>query len=225
MRRPSWIIWLLAKEPYASCLALPYSFFRKPLTIGVLANGNAPSWPSSEALPNQGSVPPPELPGFLGTMGPSDFHNGPRLAISDHPGWWLRPTTAMDLARCLEGLLRMLTPLPRLERTGSSVGCSPTPDGLPLLAAGSAPARNYRGLLRVHVLFGLRICTLVTPRTSPEASAGRLLASTAPVATGRTDNSPDGTCTRWSSRPRRSLRQTELLSSPQTSFRAALPDS
>lgn len=52
--------------------------------------------------------------------------------------------------------------------------------------------------------FGLRTCTLVAPGTSPEASVGRLLASTAPVATGRTDNSPDGTCTRWSSRPRRS---------------------
>jgi hypothetical protein len=33
----------------------------------------------------------------------------------------------MDLARCLENLVRMLTPLPRLERTGSSVGCSPAP--------------------------------------------------------------------------------------------------
>ena len=33
----------------------------------------------------------------------------------------------MDLARCLEDRLRMLTPLPRLERTGSSVGCSPAP--------------------------------------------------------------------------------------------------
>lgn len=78
--------------------------------------------------------------------------------------------------------------------------------GLPLLTGGSAPARDFRGLYRVHVPFGLRTCTLVSPRTSPEASAGRLLASTAPVATGRTDNSPDGTCTRWPSRPRRSLR-------------------
>ena len=30
--------------------------------------------------------------------------------------------------------------------------------------------------------------------------------SAAPVATGRIDNSPDGTCTRWPLRPRRSLR-------------------
>src|SRR5436309_956705 len=33
----------------------------------------------------------------------------------------------MDLTRCLKDLMRMLTPLPRLERTGSSVGCSPAP--------------------------------------------------------------------------------------------------
>jgi hypothetical protein len=49
------------------------------------------------------------------------------------------------------------------------------PDGLPLLAGGSAPARKNRGLLRVHVLCGLRIRTSVAPRTSPEASTGRLL--------------------------------------------------
>jgi hypothetical protein len=46
--------------------------------------------------------------------------------------------------------------------------------------------------------------------------------SAAPVATGRTDNSPGGTCTRWPSRPRRSLCDLRL-SSLQTSFRVALP--
>jgi hypothetical protein len=38
-----------------------------------------------------------------------------------------RPTAAMDLTRCLKDLVHMLTPLPRLERTGSPVGCSPAP--------------------------------------------------------------------------------------------------
>ena len=40
--------------------------------------------------------------------------------------------------------------------------------------------------------------------------------SAAPVATGRTDNSPDGTSTRWPSRPRRSLcnLETQLTSRP-----------
>ena len=46
--------------------------------------------------------------------------------------------------------------------------------------------------------------------------------SAAPVATGRTDNSPGGTSTRWPSRPRRSLCGLRL-SSHQTSFRVALP--
>jgi hypothetical protein len=46
--------------------------------------------------------------------------------------------------------------------------------------------------------------------------------SAAPVATGRTDNSPGGTSTRWPSRPRRSLRNLRL-SSRQTSLRVALP--
>jgi hypothetical protein len=45
-----------------------------------------------------------------------------------------RPTAAMDLTRCLKDLVRMLTPLPRLERTDSLVGCSsalrrPSPSG------------------------------------------------------------------------------------------------
>jgi hypothetical protein len=46
--------------------------------------------------------------------------------------------------------------------------------------------------------------------------------SAAPVATGRTDNSPGGTSTRWPSRPRRSLCNLRL-SSHQTSLPVALP--
>src|SRR4029077_1419207 len=80
------------------------------------------------------------------------------------------------------------------------------PTAFPLWQEGRLQRLNFRGLSRVHIPFGLRTCTLVSPRTSPEASAGRSLASAAPVATGRTDNSPDGTCTRWPLRPTRSLR-------------------
>src|SRR5829696_7564096 len=60
-------------------------------------------------------------------MSPSYFHNGRKLTVSDHSRWWLRPTTAMDLPRCLENLLYMPAPLPRLERVASPVGCSSTP--------------------------------------------------------------------------------------------------
>ena len=129
----------------------------------------------------------------------------------------------MDLARCLEDRLRMLTPLPRLERTGSSVGCSPaprrpSPSGSRVGSSEklSRPAQGSRAFRPAHLHLG---CT----EDFPGGFRGRSLASPAPVATGRTDNSPDGTSTRWSSRPRRSLRQLHLLSSRQTSFRAALP--
>ena len=64
----------------------------------------------------------------------------PRRPKAGHfrpPGWWTRPTTTMDLARCLKDLVRMLTPLPRLERTGSQVGCSPgSPTAFPLWQEG-----------------------------------------------------------------------------------------
>ena len=149
----------------------------------------------------------------------------PRRPKADHfrsPGWWSRPTTAMDLARCLKDLVRMLTPIPRLERARSRVGCSPAPNGLPLLAGGSAPARNYRGLLRVHLPFGLRTCTLVAPRTSPEAPVDDLSPQLLQWLPGeptipRTGLAPAGL------RDPGGLRQPVLLSSRETSLRAALP--
>ena len=118
-----------------------------------------------------------------------------------------RPTAAMDLTRCLKDLVRMLTPLPRLERTGSSVGCSPapqrpSPSGRRVGSSEklSRPAQGSTSFRPAHLHLG---CA----KDFPGGSSGRSLASTAPVATGRTDNSPDGTYTRWPSRPRRSLRK------------------
>jgi hypothetical protein len=126
----------------------------------------------------------------------------------------------MDLARCLEHLVRMLTPLPRLERTGSQVGCSPvlqrpSPSGRRVGSSEklSRPAQGSSFFRPAHLHLG---CA----EDFSGGFSGRSLASTAPVATGRTDNSPDGTCTRWPSRPRRSH---PALSLTQTSFRVALP--
>ena len=63
----------------------------------------------------------------------------------------------------------------------------------------SRPAQGSRAFRPAHLHLG---CTEDFSR----GFSGRSLASTAPVATGRTDNSPGGTFTRWPSRPRRSLR-------------------
>ncbi len=80
----------------------------------------------------------------------------------------------MDLARCLEDLLRMLTPLPRLERTSFSIDCSPAPQRPSpsgrRVGSSEKLSRPAQGSLR----FGLRTCTLVAPRSSPEASVGDL---------------------------------------------------
>jgi hypothetical protein len=149
----------------------------------------------------------------------------PQRPKADHfrpPGWWTRPTTTMDLARCLENLVRMLTPLPRLERTSSRVGCSPvlqrpSPSGRRVGSSEklSRPAQGSTSFRPAHLHLG---CA----KDFPGGSSGRSLASTAPVATGRTDNSPDGTYTRWPSRPRRSLRQLNSAH-VRSPFRAALP--
>jgi len=108
---------------------------------------------------------------------PLRLPQGPRLTISDHPGWWPRPTTSCGshtLPR--RPCLRMLTPLPRLERTGSLVGCSPaprrpSPSGRRVGSNEklSRPAQGSRAF--PACAFAPRLHR----RTSPEASAGRLL--------------------------------------------------
>ncbi len=172
-------------------------------------------------MPEPGLRPSTGITRLLRYHGPLRLPQGPRLTISDHLGWWLRPTTSVDLARCLKDLVRMLTPLPRLERTGSSIDCSPAPNGLPLMAGGSAPARNYRGLLRVHCFSACALAPWLrqgVPQRLQWAishlncSSGYRGVSTIP----RTGLAPVG------------LRDPEGLSLPalnslQTSFRAALP--
>ena len=155
---------------------------------------------------------------------PLRLPQGPKLTISDHSGWWSRPTTSCGshtLPR--RPCLRMLTPLPRLERTGSSVGCSPaprrpSPSGRRVGSNEklSRPAQGSRAF--PACAFAPRLHRGLPQRLQPDDYS----TSAAPVATGRTDNSPDGTSTRWSSRPRRSLRNLDFRSR-RTSFRVALP--
>jgi hypothetical protein len=153
-------------------------------------------------------------------MSPSDFHDGPRPIPSDRHGWRARP-------RHRRGS-RTLPPRPCAHADSNTPAGEDGISGRLLHRPTTAFPLFQEGRLQQDTIeacseftrFGLRTCTLVAPGTSPEASAGQLLTSTAPVATGRTDNSPDGTCTRWSSRPRRSLLQLPQLN--QTPFRAAL---
>ncbi len=98
----------------------------------------------------------------------------------------------------------------------------PPPGGLPHMAGGSAPARNFRGLLRVHTRCSLRTClpdlTRRFRRLQPDGYPHRLLRR----LPGCTDNSPDGTPTRWPSRPR-GLPSLSIDQSIRDLLRVALP--
>ena len=155
-------------------------------------------------------------------MSPSDFHDGPKPALSDcpvggcdPPPTWISHVASKTLCACgphypgwRGRVLRSVAP--------------PPPSGLPLLAGGSAPARNYRGLLRVHSRYGLRTCTSVAPRVSPEAPAGRSLTSTAPVATGVYRQLPGRDSHPLAFETQKVLRDLDLAHL-ELSFRDALP--
>jgi len=98
--------------------------------------------------------------------------------------WWSRPATAVGLSRCLDHRVHMPPPLPRLEMMGSTVGCSPTtrrpsPYGRRVGSSEilSGPAQGSLALRPTHLSAWL-------DQAFPEASGGRLPASTAPATTG-----------------------------------------
>jgi hypothetical protein len=128
----------------------------------------------------------------------------------------------MDLARCLEDLVRMLTPLPRLERTDSSVDCSsaphrPSPSGRRVGSSEklSRPAQGSPAFRPAHLHLG---CA----KDFPRGSRGRSLASPAPVATGAYRQFPGRDFHPLVFETQEVSPQSEI-SSRQTSFRAALP--
>ncbi len=115
-------------RPCVSRLALPYSFFRRYSTNWVLASRQCPvstspqertrtRAPSLHRHYPASSVPwaPP-----TSTRPEADHFKSPRLVAATHH---LCGSHTLPQRPCL----RMLTPLPRLERTSSSVGCSPAP--------------------------------------------------------------------------------------------------
>jgi hypothetical protein len=112
------------------------------------AAASAPAWPSRRALvgaseffqelpgsrqsphlsslkrtPNQGSFPPPALPGFFGRMSPSDACQA-RLPLEPLPG---RPGSPTGFPCCKSPRAYVLRPLPRRAGRPSLVGASGRP--------------------------------------------------------------------------------------------------
>ena len=118
-------------------------------------------------------------------MGPSDFHGArgwplqtPSVGGRDPPPRHgsrtlpQRPSAHADFT----------TPAGRGGFSGRLLPRPPT--AFPLREEGRRQRETIGACSKFRSSFGLRSCTLGSPRDSPEAPAGRLLAPTAPVATG-----------------------------------------
>ena len=136
-------------------------------------------------FPDQGSFPPPALPGFTGTTTLSATPRG-RFRASRHHRWPAPPASHPKGLPVLHTtpLSHMPSPLPRRNRWVPSSFASPTAAAFPEIQAGRLPHCPFRGLLSVH-------CTL-RPMRSPSPlrtlytrSFDRFVTSTAvPIATG-----------------------------------------
>ena len=87
------------------------------------AHANLPTSARSSAPPNQGSFPPPALPGFLGRMSPSDVCQA-RFPVEPLSG---DPDSPTDLPCCESPRAYVLRPLPRRAGPLSHVGESSRP--------------------------------------------------------------------------------------------------
>ena len=138
-------------------------------------------------FPDQGSFPPPALPGFTGTTTLSATPRG-RFRASRHHRWPAPPAShPKGFPCCTQPLFHTC----RRHYPGGTVGCShrslPQRGGLPRNSGGRLPHCPFRGLLSVH-------CTL-RPMRSPSPlrtlytrSFDRFVSSTAvPIATGWND--------------------------------------
>ena len=102
--------------------------------------GSSPiAWtsPSSKAYRKSGPFPPPQLPGFISTISPSDSHRSrrPKSASRPLPSLrWVSPVSRITFPTCCA------------HYPGGSNGCScrslPRPRGLPRFTGGSASATS-----------------------------------------------------------------------------------
>ena len=139
-------------------------------------------------FPDQGSFPPPALPGFTGTTTLSATPGG-RFRASRHHRWPAPPASHPKGLPVLHTtpLSHMPLPLPRRNRWVPMSFASPRAAAFPEIQAGRLPHCPFRGLLSVH-------CTLrpvrlpKSLRTLYTRSFDRFVTSTAvPIATGWND--------------------------------------
>src|SRR5438552_9000538 len=136
-----------------------------------------------DVVSNQGPFPPPALPGFIGTMGLSDFRPGPALSLA---GCRLRvnaPSPHRISRVAWLSCADMPSPLPRrnLEEPQSLGPACPDPwaplfttAAFPAHVPGRLPRYQFRGLLSVHSRYGLPARGTAERSCSPKASTMQL---------------------------------------------------
>jgi len=136
-----------------------------------------------QACLKRGSFPPPELPGFDGSMTLSDFR---------------RARSAETERRVLPGcdgsprLTRNALPTCRSHYPGGPAECAhrllPLPYGLPRTVSGSASTSPFRGLLRIHSRYGPQDRSAAQGDLCHEASTRPVAQASRSSASRLTDN-------------------------------------
>ena len=140
---------------------------------------------------NSDPFPPPELLGFPGTTSPSATPGGPACP-SRASGWGFAPHRWGF--PCCRGIpcVGMPSPLPRWDRWVKSFRdeglpaprCSPATAAFPVKEAGRLPRCTFRGLLGVHLRYGLPTRRAARRHVCLEGSDGFVTSAAAPIASG-----------------------------------------
>ena len=122
---------------------------------GLPGSRQSPHLSSLKRTPNQGSFPPPALPGFSRHMSPSDACRA-RLPMEALPG---RPDSPTGFPCCESPRAYVLRPLPRRAGRPSLVGASGRPRRPSSFERGlGARILAFRGLLGLHSRCGPHAC-------------------------------------------------------------------
>lgn len=116
-------------------------------------------------------------------MSPSDSQSDPRAAFR-LPRLAVAAAISLGLPRCLDDLLDMPPPLPRPEMAGSPIGCSPATQRPSPTGRRVGSGKTLSGPAQGSLTLRPADLPLDYFQGSAEASAGRLPAAAAPVATG-----------------------------------------
>ena len=144
---------------------------------------------------------------------PLRLPQGPRLTVSDHPGWWPRPHHLCGSHTLPRRPCAHADPTTPAEEDGFSGRLlRRPPTAFPLWKEGRLQRETFEACSGFTCLSACALAPWlrqgVLRRLQPGDHSPRLLQ----WLPGRTDNSPDGTRTRWPSGPRRSLRDLQLSS-------------